>query len=420
MINNKNKSKVINFGCRLNSYEAEVIKSFIKKNNIENTIVFNSCAVTHEAERKVQQMIRKYRRSFPHMNIVVTGCAAQINPEKYINMEGVNSIIGNHEKMNNEAWSNINNFQNSNIKNIMNIQTINNNIVESFDGKARAYVEIQQGCNHRCTFCIIPFGRGNNRSAPIGLIVDRVKKLVLAGYNEVVLTGVDITDYGLDLPGQPSLSQMIRRLLKLVPELKQLRLSSIDCSEIDNDFWDLLEFEERLMPHLHISLQSGDDLILKRMKRRHSKKDVIEFCNKAKKLRPNITLGADLIAGFPTENDKMFNNTLKMVNDCDLVYLHVFPYSIRNGTPASKMPQVPNEIKKIRSKILRDLGQYKLSNYLCTLVGKTKKILIEKNIEKYSIGRTQEYANVKINNNYTEGQLVDLVLKSNDNKMLNA
>ncbi len=420
MINKKNKSKVINFGCRLNSFEAEVIKSFINKNNIDNTIVFNSCAVTHEAERKVQQSIRKYNRKFPDMNIVVTGCAAQINPNKYISMEGVKSIIGNHEKMNNEVWSNISNFKNLNIKNIMNIKTVNNNIVESFDGKARAYVEIQQGCNHRCTFCIIPFGRGNNRSVPIGLIVERVKKLVMAGYNEVVLTGVDITDYGLDLPGQPSLSQMIRRLLKLVPELKQLRLSSIDCSEIDNDFWDLIKFEERLMPHLHISLQSGDDIILKRMKRRHSKKEAIEFCNKAKKFRPNITFGADLIVGFPTENDKMFNNTLKMVSDCDLVYLHVFPYSIRNGTPASKMPQVPNEVKKIRSKILRNLGHQKLSSYLYTLVGKTKKILIEKNIEKYSIGRTQEYANVKVNKNFTEGQLVDVVLKSNDSKMLNA
>ena len=418
MKDNKKNSNVINFGCRLNAYESEVIKLLVKKNDIKNTLIFNTCAVTKEAERQAQQAIRKYKKKDPKINIVVTGCASQINPNKFKKMEQVDFVIGNNEKIKNQTWINLNSIKNSKISNIMQIAEINNNIVENFDGSARAYVEIQQGCNHRCTFCIIPYGRGNNRSIPIGLIVKRVKKLVSNGYNEIVLTGVDITDYGLDLPGKPSLAQMIKRLLNLVPELKQLRLSSIDCSEINEDFWNLLKSEERLMPHLHISLQAGDDLILKRMKRRHNRKQAIEFCYKAKQIRPNIVFGADLIAGFPTENDSMFNNTCSLIKECNLTYLHVFPYSQRENTPASKMPQVPNQIKKFRAKFLRQIGKEQLNKYLKHSVGSEMKVLIEKRYENYSIGRTQEYAPIKIGKELEEGKLFTVKVKDENNNFL--
>ena len=356
MENNNRNSIVINFGCRLNSYESEVIKSHVKENNIKNTLIFNTCAVTKEAERQAQQAIRKYKKKYPKMKIIVTGCSSQINPNKYLSMTEVNSIIGNNEKVKNETWSNLENTKYKKINNIMEITKINENIINNFSDNGRAYVEIQQGCNHRCTFCIIPYGRGNNRSVPIDLIVERIKTMVFNGFNEIVLTGVDITDYGIDLPGKPTLSNMVKRVLKIVPELKQLRLSSIDCAEIDDEFWDLIQYEERLMPHLHISLQSGDDLILKRMKRRHNRKRAIKFCEKAQKLRPKIVFGADLIAGFPTETDKMFDMTCSLIKECNLTYLHVFPYSQRIGTPACKMPQVSNEIKKFRGNFLRKLG----------------------------------------------------------------
>ena len=411
-------SKVINFGCRLNTYEASVINSFIKKNKIDNTLIFNSCAVTNEAEKQVQQSIRKYKKLNPNSKIIVTGCAAQINPSKYLIMNEVDQVIGNDEKMKSSTWENLEKIERNFSTDIMNINTINKNIIENFDGRARAYIEIQQGCNHRCTFCTIPFGRGNNRSVPLGLIVERAKKLVLNGYNEIGLTGVDITDYGIDLPGQTSLSQMIKRLLKLVPDLKQLRLSSIDCAEIDNDFWDLIEFEKRLMPHLHISIQSGDDMILKRMKRRHNRKNLIEFCKKAKSLRPNIVFGADLIAGFPTENEEMFKRTCDIIDECDLTYLHVFPYSIRQNTPASKMPQISNEIKKKRSSILRNIGEVQHKKYLKKLIGKNSAVLIEKNINDYSMGKTQEFSAIKINSNLEEGKIYNILIKSVEEKTL--
>ena len=418
MNKNKKNSNVINFGCRLNTYESEVIKLLVKKNNIKNTLIFNTCAVTKEAERQAQQAIRKYKKENPKMDIVVTGCASQINPNKFKEMEQVDFVIGNNEKIKNKTWKNLDTIRDSKISNIMEIKEINHNIVKRFNGSARAYVEIQQGCNHRCTFCIIPYGRGNNRSIPMGLIVKRVKKLVSNGYNEIVLTGVDITDYGLDLPGQPSLAQMVKRLLKIVTELKQLRLSSIDCSEINEDFWNLLKSEKRLMPHLLISLQAGDDLILKRMKRRHNRSQALEFCYKAKKIRPNIVLGADLIAGFPTENDEMFNNTCSLIKECDLTYLHVFPYSQREDTPASKMPQVPNQIKKFRANLLRQIGKEQLNKYLKNSVGKEMKVLIEKKYENYSIGRTQEYAPIKINKELEEGKLFTVKVKDENNNFL--
>jgi len=415
---NNSNSKVFNFGCRLNAYESEVIKSILTKNNLNNTLVVNTCAVTNEAERQAQQTIRKLIKEYPNKKIVVTGCAAQICPEKYLAIEGVNSVIGNIEKLKNESWSNIEKKDVKNVSNIMNSNELNKNIVEKFDGKARAYVEIQQGCNHRCTFCIIPYGRGNNRSIPFGLIVERIKKLVSNGYKEIVLTGVDITDYGIDLPGKPRLTDIIKRLLKLIPELNQLRLSSIDCAELNEDFFELVKSEERLMPHFHISLQSGDDMILKRMKRRHNRKQSIKFCQKLKKIRPNILLGADLIAGFPTETNIMFNNTCTLVKECDLTYLHVFPYSSRYSTPASRMPQVPDFQKKLRAKKLRSLGEEQLHFHLKSSIGKQKTILIEKSFENYSIGKTQEFSSIKVNEKLIEGKLYKLLVKSIDSNFL--
>ena len=413
-----NNSKVINFGCRLNSYESEVIKSILKKNKINNKIVVNSCAVTNEAERQVQQSIRKLAKENPKMDIIVTGCAAQINPEKYLSIKGVKKIIGNNDKIKNETWINLSENKKYEIENIFDVKNTNSNIIENFDGKARAYVEIQQGCNHRCTFCIIPYGRGNNRSVPINIIIERIKKLVNNGYKEIVLTGVDITDYGRDFSFKTSLSKVIKEILITVPELNQLRSSSIDCAEIDDEFWDLIQFEERLMPHLHISLQSGNDLILKRMKRRHTRKQAIDFCLKAKKLRPNIVFGADLIAGFPTETEEMFNNTYSLIRECNLTYLHIFRYSQKNGTPAAKMPQVSNEMKKTRAKLLRDLGEKQLSAYLETLIGKEKIVLIEKNFENYSVGKTQEYAPIRIEKKLNEGELFKLPIKSINKNLL--
>ena len=295
----KNKNYVVNLGCRLNIYEGEIIKNHLKTNNLNNVTVINSCAVTEEAEKKVSYEIRKAKKNFPNNKIVVTGCAAQINPLKYKDLKEVDSVIGNTEKLETLTWKNIDQSKNLKVGNILEESKTVPNSIEKFEGKSRAYIEIQQGCNHRCTFCIIPFGRGNNRSVPAGEIVNKIKKIVSNGYNEVVLTGVDITDYGKDLPAKPTFSNLIKRILKLVPELRQLRLSSIDCAEIDEDFWDVLK-DERLMPHFHISLQAGNNLILKRMKRRHSREDAINAIERIRTVRPDIVFGADLIAGFPT------------------------------------------------------------------------------------------------------------------------
>ena len=414
----KNNSKVINFGCRLNTYESQIIKSHIKKNDLENTYVFNTCAVTNEAEKQAKQAIRKIIRLYPKAKIVVTGCGAQTNPSVYESIKGVDFVVDNSSKLKSQTWVNIKKNKKNDFKNIFNQTLINKHVIENFDGMSRAYVEIQQGCDHRCTFCIIPFGRGNNRSVPFELIVKRVKKLVSKGYNEIVLTGVDITDYGLDITGAPSLSTMIKNLLIRVPDLKQLRLSSVDCAEIDENFWELLKYEKRLMPHLHLSLQSGDNIILKRMKRRHNREQAIEFCKKAKSLRPDIIFGADLIVGFPTESDKMFENTIKLIEECDLTFLHVFQYSQKIGTPASRMPQVENFIKKKRSKILREIAEGRYSNFLKKFIGKKKKVLIEKKTEEYSIGRTQEYSLVKINKNLRVGNIYDIKIKSIDEQFL--
>ena len=411
----KKKSNIINLGCRLNIYEGEVIKSLVKKHNINNYIIINSCAVTNEAEKKVRNTIKKAKKLNPSKKIIVTGCAAQIYPLKYNQMSEVDLVIGNNEKMEERTWQNINRVDKVQVNNIFNVSSTQNHIIEKFEGKSRAYIEIQQGCDHRCTFCIIPFGRGNNRSVPVGIIINRIKNLVKNNYKEVVLTGVDITDYGKDKSGMPNLFQLSQHLLNFVPELEQLRLSSMDCAEITEDFWNLLN-NKRFMPHIHLSLQSGNDLILKRMKRRHSKQQIISFCKKVRSLRNDVVFGADIIAGFPTETDKMFQDTVNLIKKCNLTHLHVFPFSIRKSTPASKMPQIPKNIIKKRAKILRELGKNNLRKYLKNQIGSNIKVLIEQVKEKISIGKSQHFTKIEIPQILNEGSIVNcIVTEVNEN-----
>lgn len=368
---------VITFGCRLNAYESEVIKDLGRQAGLTQSIIINTCAVTKEAERQAKQTIRRLRRENPNAEIIVTGCAAQINPNHYANMSEVNRVIGNDKKMKLSSYHKNNTHERILINDIMEVKETAGHLISGFEGKARAYVQVQNGCDHRCTFCTIPFGRGNSRSVSVGEIVTQVQTLVHSGYQEIVLTGVDITAYGNDLPGKPTLGQMIRRLLSLVPTLQRLRLSSLDPVEIDSDLWALIGQEPRLLPHLHMSLQAGDDMILKRMKRRHLRADAIAFCHKAKLLRPDIVFGADLIAGFPTETDEMFDNTLRSIDECGLTYLHVFPYSARPDTPASRMPAVPKPIIKERAARLRQKGEEKLNQFYQSCVGLNTYCLIE-------------------------------------------
>ncbi|WP_417432255.1 tRNA (N(6)-L-threonylcarbamoyladenosine(37)-C(2))-methylthiotransferase MtaB [Kiloniella sp.] len=391
MTKNLTDPKIVTFGCRLNTYESEVMRQHAREAGLSDTIIFNTCAVTTEAERQARQSIRKARRTNPDAKIIVTGCAAQINPDLYANMAEVDHVMGNEEKLKRESFDLDPNAKVS-VNDIMEATETAAHLVHGFEEHTRAFVQIQQGCNHRCTFCIIPFGRGNNRSVPIGAITEQVRTLVNNGVQEVVLTGVDITDYGLDLPGKPTLGQMTRRLLAQVPELKRLRLSSLDPVEIDEDTYRLFGEEPRIMPHLHISLQAGDDMVLKRMKRRHSRQDVIDMVVKARALRPDVVFGADIIAGFPTETDEMFENTYRLVEELGLTYLHVFPYSERPGTPAAKMPQVPGNLRKERAARLRGAGQKAENLFMQGRVGTTAQVLIEKN----GFGRTEHYAPVQV------------------------
>ena len=413
------KNSLINLGCRLNIYEGEIIKDHLNNNNIKNVTVINSCAVTAEAEKKVAYEIRKAKKNNPKNKIIVTGCAAQINPKKYDTIKEVDLVLGNKEKLISNVWNNLNFEKSIQVEDILLEKKTVPTSIEKFDGKSRAYIEIQQGCDHRCTFCIIPYGRGNNRSVPAGEIVGRIKKIVNNGYKEVVLTGVDITDYGKDLPGKPTFSNLIKRIIKLVPDLEQLRLSSIDCAEIDEEFWDLLS-EKKLMPHFHISLQAGNNLILKRMKRRHSREMAISFCNKVLATRKDATFGADLITGFPTETHKMFKDTLNLVDECHLTHLHVFPYSARDNTPASRMPQVEKSVIKDRAKILRQKGIEKLKKYLNKKVGEKDLILIEKNQNEKSIGKDQNFFNVILDEKIREGDIVPCVYVGVNNDVLMA
>ncbi|MBI1216566.1 MAG: tRNA (N(6)-L-threonylcarbamoyladenosine(37)-C(2))-methylthiotransferase MtaB [Alphaproteobacteria bacterium] len=398
--------RVVTFGCRLNIYESEVMKDHASKAGLDDAIIFNTCAVTSEAERQARQAIRRARRENPDAKIIVTGCAAQVNPEAFSKMAEVNQVIGNDLKLKAETWAQPS-TERVVVNDIMSVKETARHMISGFESHARAFVQVQNGCDHRCTFCIIPYGRGNSRSVPMGEIVEQVKKLVVSGYNEVVLTGVDITSYGPDLPGAPQLGQMIRRLLALVPELKRLRLSSLDPVEIDDDLWKLIGEEPRFMPHLHLSMQAGDDMILKRMKRRHLRNDLIEVCKKARSLRPDIVFGADIIAGFPTETEEMFQNTLRAVEECDLTFLHVFPYSPRPGTPAAKMPQVDGNIRKARAKMLREAGAKQLEKHLQTLAGKTLPVLMEKG----GRGRTEYFSEVDVEGETRTGEMLMVKLQ---------
>ena len=405
-------NEIVTFGCRLNIYESEIIRSNLAKANISDAIIVNTCAVTSEAERQARQAIRRARKENPDRKIIVTGCSAQIDPKKYLHMAEVDNVLGNQEKLEAKNFLTLE-TERLRVNDIMELKTTALHLAQSFDGYTRAFVQVQNGCNHRCTFCIIPFGRGNSRSVPIGEIVTQVRKLVENGFKEVVITGVDITDYGKDLPGMPSLGQMLKRLLALVPELKRLRLSSSDVAEIDGDLLDLLANEPRLMPHLHLSVQAGDDMILKRMKRRHTRADIINFAKKARQLRPDIVFGADIIAGFPTETDEMFENTRELVSEVELTYLHVFPYSERAGTPAAKMPQLPKALRKERAAILRNEGRKKLQKFLNSRIGKTEKVLIENN----GLGRSEHFAEVRLNSG-KPGEIHQVKIISQENLKL--
>ena len=411
----KEKLNIINLGCRLNIYEGEVIKSLASKNELDNFTIINSCAVTQKAEKKVNYEIRKAKKKFPNKKIVLTGCAAQISPQKYAAMEEIDYVIGNNEKLDSKTWSSIKKSKSVQVKDIFENNDISHHLIEKFEGKARAFIEIQQGCDHRCTFCIIPFGRGNNRSIPVGVIINRIKLLVQNGYKEVVLTGIDITDYGKDLPGDPNLFQLVKRILSLVPELKQLRFSSIDCAEISSDFWPLLE-NHRVMPHFHLSLQAGNDLILKRMKRRHTRKQAIDFCHKVKKIRSDVVFGADIIAGFPTETEGMFKESIKLIDECNLTHLHVFPFSPRQSTPAASMPQISKEVIKNRAKILRDCGNKNLSKYLNQQIGRKATMLVEEVGPTGSYGKSQHFTKIHIDKELPKGLIVNCkIYKMNEN-----
>ncbi|WP_342268150.1 tRNA (N(6)-L-threonylcarbamoyladenosine(37)-C(2))-methylthiotransferase MtaB [Candidatus Tisiphia endosymbiont of Empis tessellata] len=405
--------EVITFGCRLNIYESEVIKNNLALSGLKNVIVFNTCAVTKEAEKQSRQAIRKAKRNNPDVRIIVTGCAAQNNPAIFANMVEVDKVLGNEEKL---IASNYQFTEEKVVVNdIMSVTETANHMVSSFDGRSRAFIQVQNGCNHRCTFCIIPYGRGNSRSVPMGAIVRQLRALVENGYNEVVFTGVDMTAYGPDLPGTPTFAQMIRRIIGLVPELKRLRLSSIDVAEIDDDLFDLMAYIPKIMPHFHISLQAGDDMILKRMKRRHNRQNIIDFCHKLRNLRPNVSFGADIIAGFPTETDVMFDNTKRLISEADLQYLHVFPYSERDETPAARMPQIAKSIRKARAEILRTAGEQQLQKFFQRNIGQEVELLVEQN----NMAHTENFIPVKLEGNFDVGQIVKARLVAiEDNHMI--
>ncbi|MBN2907435.1 MAG: tRNA (N(6)-L-threonylcarbamoyladenosine(37)-C(2))-methylthiotransferase MtaB [Rhodobacteraceae bacterium] len=396
-------------GCRLNAYETEAMKELAAAAGLENALIVNTCAVTAEAVRKARQDIRRLRRENPGARIVVTGCAAQTEPDRFAAMDEVDLVIGNAEKMRPETWARmaegpdfIGETEKVLVDDIMSVTETAGHLIDGFGTRSRAYVQVQNGCDHRCTFCIIPFGRGNSRSVPAGVVVDQIARLVGRGYNEVVLTGVDLTSWGADLPGQPRLGDLVRRILKLVPDLPRLRISSIDSIEADPALMQAIAEEERLMPHLHLSLQAGDDLILKRMKRRHSRADAIAFCHEARRLRPEMTFGADIIAGFPTETEAMFANSLALVQECGLTWLHVFPYSPRPGTPAAKMPAVDGTAIKDRAARLRAAGAARVAAHLSDQHGRTHRILME----SPRMGRTEQFAEVDFATDRPEGQIV--------------
>ncbi|TFV30358.1 tRNA (N(6)-L-threonylcarbamoyladenosine(37)-C(2))-methylthiotransferase MtaB [Bradyrhizobium frederickii] len=390
---------IVTFGCRLNAFEAEVMRREAEAAGLEDTIVINSCAVTNEAVAQARQSIRKLKRERPGARIVVTGCAAQTQAAMFAGMAEVDRVLGNDDKMRASAWQetrsalDLGAHEKIAVSDIMAIREMAPHLVDGYaSGLPRVFVQVQNGCDHRCTFCIIPYGRGNSRSVPMGAVVEQVRMLVERGHAEIVLTGVDLTSYGADLPGAPKLGLLTKQILRHVPELKRLRISSIDSIEADSDLLDAVADDPRLMPHLHLSLQSGDDMILKRMKRRHSRQDAIAFCDQVRRLRPDVVFGADIIAGFPTETDEMFSRSLDLVEECGLTFLHVFPYSPRPGTPAARMPQVAGPAIKERAKRLRAAGEAALRKRLQAEIGATREVLIESEEQ----GRTEHYFPVAI------------------------
>ena len=377
------ETKIITFGCRLNAFESEVIRRAATSAGLGDAIIVNTCAVTAEAERQARQAIHRARREHPESTIIVTGCAAEIAPERYAALPEVDRVLGNQAKLQAQSYL-------PEGASPAELEETANHFIDALEGKTRAFLQVQQGCDHRCTFCIIPYARGPSRSVPMGLIADQARHLVAAGYREIVLTGVDLTAYGADLPGAPSLGQMVRRLLTAVPALERLRLSSLDPAEIDAELWRVLAEEKRLMPHLHLSLQAGDDLILKRMKRRHSRAEAVAVVRHARALRQEVALGADLIAGFPTETEDMFRGSLDLIAECELAFVHVFPYSARPGTPAARMPPLPDPVVKERATRLRAAGDAALAAELASRVGGETDVLIE----RPGRGRTEFYATV--------------------------
>ena len=390
------------FGCRLNAYETEAMKDLTQ--GLDNTIIINTCAVTAEAVRQARQRIRKLKRENPEARIIVTGCAAQTETETFEAMPEVSQIVGNIEKMQAATWDlmKTGDTEPVQVNDIMSATETAGHLIDGFGTRARAYVQVQNGCDHRCTFCIIPFGRGNSRSVPAGVVVEQIKRLVQNGYNEVVLTGVDMTSWGADLPATPKLGDLVQRILKLVPDLARLRISSIDSIEADEALIEAIGSEKRFMPHLHLSLQAGDNMILKRMKRRHSRDDAIAFCTDIRKSRPDVVFGADIIAGFPTESDDMFEKSMDLVEECDLTWLHVFPYSVREGTPAARMPQLDKKLIKERAARLRSAGEAQVASHLKAQIGKTHNVLME----NARMGRTEQFTEVSFETDQPVGQIV--------------
>jgi threonylcarbamoyladenosine tRNA methylthiotransferase MtaB len=417
--------EVVTFGCRLNTYESEVIRNAAASGGIDNAIVVNTCAVTAEAVRQARQTIRKLARERVGANIVVTGCAAQSEPATFSSMPEVAIIIGNEEKISAKFWRENRNYldqktlgldgdEKVRVNDIMSVRQTAMHLIDGLESHSRAFIQVQNGCDHRCTFCVIPFGRGNSRSVPMGEVVAQVRRLVTNGVREVVLTGVDITSYGTGLPGTPRLGKLVRQILRHVPELERLRISSIDSVEADADLLDAIADEPRLMPHLHLSLQHGDDLILKRMKRRHARADAVAFAAQVRRLRPDIVFGADIIAGFPTETDDAFARSRDLVADCGLTHLHVFPYSERPGTPAARMPQVPHALRKERAALLRQDGAAALRRHLELQVGARRRVLTERG----GIGRTEQFTPVRLVDGTAPGLMQDVRITNHDGQKL--
>ena len=416
MKDQESNPEVVTFGCRLNTVESEIIKNQAIKGGLSNATIFNTCGVTEAAEKQAIKEIKKLKRENPKTQIIVTGCAVQINPTKYKNFPEVDMVLGNHEKLQVDSYKSKSPSDNFQISNIMERKEMEENLISGFGKRTRAFIQIQQGCNHRCTFCIIPFGRGNSRSLPVENIAKQINILLEQGYKEAVLTGVDISSYGEDLSEKHSLGSMVKQLLVMLPDLKRLRLSSLDPAVVDNELLEIIRTEPRLMPHLHFSVQAGSDLILRRMKRRHSQIDAINLCRKIKQLRPEIVFGADIIVGFPTETEENFRDTLRIVDEANLTYLHVFPFSARPETPASRMPQVEKRIIKKRAEILRIKGDEVKTKYFKSLIGKEVTALVEKGNQGY----TESFAPIKFTGPVKRGEIVSAKISNFSNKQLSA